>query len=887
MAKYKSIVITNAGLELVAAAHSGDVIEFTGIKTGNGTYDGSEVLADMTGLKSLKQSFGITGLTSAGAVVKVRSALTNNNLATGYHITEIGLYAMDPSTSTEILYAIAVAESGMEDYLPAYADSPQSITLEIYIEATGAENVSFTASVIPGIYVTVEDFNDVTTEINNRINTVNTKANETSDNLDAHTDNKNNPHAVTKEQVGLGNVDNVTTNDQKPTYTEATNLEKLTSGEKLSVAFGKIAKAVSSLISHLANKNNPHEVTKAQLGLENVDNTADLDKPISTAVQNEIDRINQAIIDVDALNEADGSPILLTDTAEGNLSDFKLYGRSTQDGEPTPDNPIAIKSVGTFDGELLQGYYNEGGAFVSTIQYLCSKNMIACNSGDTVKLMYGADMNSACFVFYDENMNVVGRPSEVSTITEFNAVAPTNTRYMHFLLRDARGEVTPSNAKAIIVTINDKQVITVKSCGKNLWEFGDQSFTTNSSTLYKTLKAGTYTISAVVTSSGTDGTKSAIYFYNDNIAVKGVPLQRNSRNSYTFTLDTDVNKLMLYAETDQPTSVGDTATWSDIQLEFGDTATEYEPYTENVNTIALSEPLKSANNLTDEVSPTEITRRFTEIVIDGVNLTMTSADSNIAFITLENIGNSAICSHFTYHADSRIGDNQSAGLILTDGEFCIRTTVHDRIYFKNSNFTTVDEWNTWLQAKPMTVVCELAEPVVETIEPVDVTTYNNVTYITATDNADMWVEYYSNSNVGRRLAHTNGEMKAEHERLQEQITATNEHLAPIKAGNTTQVCKSGNVVIVHFNSVSTKNDGTLGWVLDTDLFDSYAPLDSSLNMEFMVTFRNSDTNSIYSAKANIVYSGSKYYLQVTPMVNGSLLDPAEGIVNGTIMYMTL
>lgn len=36
---------------------------------------------------------------------------------------------------------------------------------------------------------------------------------------------------------------------------------------------------------HVSNTNNPHSVTKAQVGLGNVDNTSDLDKPISTAVQ--------------------------------------------------------------------------------------------------------------------------------------------------------------------------------------------------------------------------------------------------------------------------------------------------------------------------------------------------------------------------------------------------------------------------------------------------------------------------------------------------------------------------------------------------------------------------------------------------------------------------
>ena len=62
-----------------------------------------------------------------------------------------------------------------------------------------------------------------------------------------------NPHRITPTTIGLSNVPNVATNDQTPTYTEASTLETLTSGEKLSVAFGKIKKAISTLISHLAD----------------------------------------------------------------------------------------------------------------------------------------------------------------------------------------------------------------------------------------------------------------------------------------------------------------------------------------------------------------------------------------------------------------------------------------------------------------------------------------------------------------------------------------------------------------------------------------------------------------------------------------------------------
>ena len=41
--------------------------------------------------------------------------------------------------------------------------------------------------------------------------------------------------------------------------------------------------------NHIADKDNPHEVTKTQVGLGNVDNTSDLDKPISTATQTALD----------------------------------------------------------------------------------------------------------------------------------------------------------------------------------------------------------------------------------------------------------------------------------------------------------------------------------------------------------------------------------------------------------------------------------------------------------------------------------------------------------------------------------------------------------------------------------------------------------------------
>lgn len=44
-----------------------------------------------------------------------------------------------------------------------------------------------------------------------------------------------------------------------------------------------VGEAIGEIESHTTNKDNPHGVTKEQIGLSNVDNTSDMDKPVSNA----------------------------------------------------------------------------------------------------------------------------------------------------------------------------------------------------------------------------------------------------------------------------------------------------------------------------------------------------------------------------------------------------------------------------------------------------------------------------------------------------------------------------------------------------------------------------------------------------------------------------
>lgn len=100
-----------------------------------------------------------------------------------------------------------------------------------------------------------------------------------------------NPHNVTKEDVGLADVDNTSDLDKPISIATQEALDSLNSnltGISVSLEEG-LTNASEELRTHIRNKENPHNVTAEILGLGMVDNTRDLEKPISYAVQTELD----------------------------------------------------------------------------------------------------------------------------------------------------------------------------------------------------------------------------------------------------------------------------------------------------------------------------------------------------------------------------------------------------------------------------------------------------------------------------------------------------------------------------------------------------------------------------------------------------------------------
>ena len=163
---------------------------------------------------------------------------------------------------------------------------------------------------------TLDTLNELATALGNDPNfattiatQIGTKASQTD--LTAHTNSKVNPHEVTKTQVGLGNVDNTADSDKsvasaaklttaktingvlfdgtknitvedatkEPTFTKKTAFNK-----DFGTTTGTVCQGNDTRLSD-ARTPKTHSHTKEEVGLGNVNNTSDADKPVSTAQQ--------------------------------------------------------------------------------------------------------------------------------------------------------------------------------------------------------------------------------------------------------------------------------------------------------------------------------------------------------------------------------------------------------------------------------------------------------------------------------------------------------------------------------------------------------------------------------------------------------------------------
>lgn len=106
-------------------------------------------------------------------------------------------------------------------------------------------------------------------------------------------------------------------------------LEGYNEGEKLQTIIDKINNTIDN---HIKDTDNPHKVTKEQIGLGNVDNTADADKPVSKAVT---EALKNCVTFDDASSEEKSGVM----TTENFIKLREIEERATQDS-PITENEL-------------------------------------------------------------------------------------------------------------------------------------------------------------------------------------------------------------------------------------------------------------------------------------------------------------------------------------------------------------------------------------------------------------------------------------------------------------------------------------------------------------------------------------------------------------------
>lgn len=135
---------------------------------------------------------------------------------------------------------------------------------------------------------------------------------------------------------------------------------------------------------------------------------------------------------------------------------------------------------------------------------------------------------------------------------------------------------------------------------KNLCPENDISFENSQTVRFETpIPAGTYTASAIVESTDTDGsTCLMLFYYADNstteVYIGRSPVDSTERVSKTFTLAQESTKVRIYAGEGYTPSDGDTATFTKLMIEAGDQMTDYVPYGDESASEEPSDPIEKA-----------------------------------------------------------------------------------------------------------------------------------------------------------------------------------------------------------------------------------------------------------------------------------------------------
>lgn len=234
------------------------------------------------------------------------------------------------------------------------------------------------------------------------------KSDKVGQDLTAHKGDKSNPHGVTKSQVGLGNVANVpqASKVEFDSHVGNTGIHVTTSDKANwnSKANG------ADLTGHTTNKNNPHEVTKSQIGLSNVDNVKQASKADFDAHAGDNNRHVTAADKSNWNNKANGVHTHPTSQITGldpKLANYDGHIGNKNNPHQVTKAQVGLGNVGNFLQASKQEFDALNGTVSSLVRYRLNNGGAAryeCPRGtDLGAFLKGSTIPQGLYIIKDNN----------------------------------------------------------------------------------------------------------------------------------------------------------------------------------------------------------------------------------------------------------------------------------------------------------------------------------------------------------------------------------------------------------------------------------------------------------------------------------------------------
>lgn len=145
MSDFVNMRLTRQGQQILAKGLIGKEIKFTKAALGDGDFDSdTEVVMDLTDLKSKQLDIPIVDKEIKGdGMALIKCNVNNINLTKGFRAKEHGIYAEDPDSGDEVLYAYHYVGDEYS-FIPAgFGHCKINVVFGYFIEIQDADNVTF------------------------------------------------------------------------------------------------------------------------------------------------------------------------------------------------------------------------------------------------------------------------------------------------------------------------------------------------------------------------------------------------------------------------------------------------------------------------------------------------------------------------------------------------------------------------------------------------------------------------------------------------------------------------------------------------------------------------------------------------------------------------